>query len=90
MYIETSLLQISRERRKTRFENFDRALRSLQADLRAQQTVTNEIKQKTTIFFKGMRTFSSQSNQSFECEKNLLASSKEGAPDQRRRADVDS
>ncbi len=57
---------------RTRFENLDRAHKSLQADLRAQQTVTNEVKQEAAIFLDEMRTLSSRSNQSCEREENLL------------------
>lgn len=58
---------------RTRFESLDKSHQALQADLRQQQIVTNEVKQEAAVFLEEMRALSAHSNQSCEREENLLS-----------------
>ena len=58
---------------RIRFESLDKSHQALLADLRQQQTVTNEVKQEAAVFLEEMRALSAHSNQSCEREENLLS-----------------
>lgn len=56
---------------KDRFENLDRAHHKLQAELKQQQTVTDEVKEEAATFLEEMKTLSARSTQYFEREEKL-------------------
>lgn len=57
---------------KMRFEDLDRAHQALQAELKQQQNVTNEVKHDAAAFLDEMRALSAQSSRSCEREENLI------------------
>lgn len=57
---------------KMRFENLDRTHQALQAELKQQQNVTNEVKHDAAVFLDEMRALSAQSSRSCEREENLV------------------
>lgn len=57
---------------RTRFESMDNAHQELQAQLKQQYTVTNEVKQEAAAFLGEMKTLASQSNQAADREEKLI------------------
>lgn len=57
---------------KMRFEDLDKAHQALQAELKQQENVTNEVKHDAAAFLDEMRALSAQSRASCEREENLI------------------